>query len=69
MRNPNWTAREDGIAASLRAKGLDYVLIGDRLNRTAYAVKRRLGWMKLSVERRAEIGRTRSRNRDGEARA
>lgn len=68
MRNANWTPRDDATAAALRAARTPYALIGDRLNRTADAVKRRLTWIKLSAERRAEIGRTKTRNRSYEAR-
>lgn len=62
-RNPNWTAREDSRAFAMRELGISHEDIGTRLGRTGEAVKRRLTWMRLSAERRAEIGRTRTRNR------
>lgn len=68
-RNPDWTLREDATAASLRARGLSFALIGERVGRSADAVKRRLAWMRLTPERRAEIGRTKTRNRGSEIRA
>jgi hypothetical protein len=69
VRNPNWTAREDATAAAMRALGKSNAVIGERLGRSADAVKRRFGWMKHSAERRAEIGRTKTRNRTSELRA
>lgn len=76
MRNPNWTAREDAIAADLlqrllvrgEPRPVCYILIGERLGRSGDAVKRRMNWMRLSAECRAEIGRTKTRNRGAEAR-
>jgi hypothetical protein len=68
MRNPNWTSREDATALVLKRAGRSNGDIGERLNRSADAVKRRLGWIRLSAERRAEIGRTKTRNRNPEAR-
>lgn len=68
MRNPNWTAREDATAAIMRRQGASNSEIGERLGRTAGAVKRRMTWMRLTPEERSEIGRTRTRNRDAEAR-
>lgn len=62
-RNPNWDAREDATAAAMHASGKSDALIGDRIGRSADAVKRRRGWLRLSAERRAEIGRTKTRNR------
>lgn len=62
-RNPNWTAREDATALVLKRLGKSNAEIGERLGRTAQAVKRRLTWVRLSAEERAEIGRTRTRNR------
>lgn len=69
MRNPNWTAREDATAAVMRCQGASNADIGERLGRTAGAVKRRLTWMQLSAEKRSEIGRTKTRNRGAEVRA
>lgn len=68
MRNPNWTPREDATAAIMRRQGSSLADIGERLGRTAEAVKRRLTWIRRTPEERSEIGRTRTRNRDGEAR-
>ncbi len=68
-RNPNWTAREDATAAVLLERGHSLADVGARLGRTAQAVKRRMSWVRLSAERRAEIGRTKTRNRNAEMRA
>jgi hypothetical protein len=51
------------MALNLRGAGLSLAFIGERLNRSAEAVKRRLSWICLSAERRSEIGRTKTRNR------
>ena len=63
MRPDNWTPKDDATAQAMSAQGISIELIGERLRRTPEAVKRRLGWMRLTPERRAEIGRTRTRNR------
>lgn len=62
-RNPNWTTREDATASVLRRAGMSPALIGERLNRTVPAVKRRLYWISLTGDRRSEVGRTKTRNR------
>ncbi len=63
VRNPNWTERDDITVADLRGRGVTHRLIGVRLGRTEDAVKRRIRWIRLSAERRAEIGRTKTRSR------
>lgn len=67
-RNPNWTLRDDATAAVMKQRGASNAEIGERLGRSAEAVKRRRSWMRLSAERRAEIGRTKTRNRGAENR-
>jgi DNA-binding NarL/FixJ family response regulator len=62
-RNPNWTEREDSIAMLLLSNGMSMAFIGDRLNRSAQAVQARLKWIRMTAERRAHIGRTKTRNR------
>ena len=47
----------------LRGSGMSLSFIGERLNRSAEAVKRRLYWISLGSEKRSEVGRTRTRNR------
>lgn len=66
-RNPNWTPEEDAKVAVMKRLGMSNAVVGEWLGRTAEAVKRRLTWMRMSAEKRAYIGRTRTRNRGGHA--
>jgi hypothetical protein len=63
MRNPNWTPEEDAAALRLRAAGIETDVIAQRLRRTPDAVRRRLNWIKLSVEERQAINAGRSTRR------
>lgn len=63
--NKSWSSDEDRRLLALKAEGYIFEYIGERLGRTAHAVKKRLRWLSMNEDERAHNRYIRNRNRFG----